>query len=155
MEPNENPRANISFMKKLILVILCVASPAFADCVTDLVNLKGKEWRDARSRPLVQRLKKQTRPVPARITVHYTGAKKNPRHTLAKKLKGVFNFSVNETTKFKKELWGDIPYHFYVDMNGELAEGRDPIYQADTNTNYLPDGHVTAHKGFRPGKCGT
>jgi len=38
--------------------------------------------------------------------------------------------------------WPDIPYHFIIDLQGEIWEGRPLQYAGDTNTNYDPSGHA-------------
>lgn len=91
---------------------------------------------------MTERLKRHTVPI-NKVTVHYTAIKKNPNLPIERKLKGLFRFSANDLTQFKKQLWGDIPYNYYIDMNGQAAEGRSPDYIPDTNTSYNPDGHVT------------
>jgi len=123
-------------------MILPMALSAEAQCIDSLIDVKGSSWRDAASRPIAGRLVKHSAP-PSKITIHYTGVKKNPNLPIERKLKGLFRFSANDKTEFKKNLWGDIPYNYYVDLNGKAAEGRSPEYQPDTNTNYNPDGHVT------------
>lgn len=104
--------------------------------------MPSKDWRDGVSRPIADRLKKHTQPI-RKITIHYTGVKKNSNLPLDRKLRGLFRFSSQQTTEFKKNLWGDIPYNYYIDLDGKLAGARDAAYQPDTNTNYNPDGHVT------------
>jgi hypothetical protein len=105
-------------------------------CIDSLIDLKGSQWRDANTQPEFAAMKKHSAK-PTKITVHYTGVKKNPNQTLLTKLKGVTGYSKRD------KKWGDMPYNFYIDMNGKSAEGRSTEYRPDTNTNYNPDGHVT------------
>lgn len=114
-----------------------------ADCVSEVIDLKGLDWRTGATTPILDRLKLHTESAKRRVTIHYTGVKKNPKQTISKKLNSLFRFSTQEKTEFKNALWGDIPYHYYIDMDGILAETRDPQFQPDTNTRYIPDGHIT------------
>jgi hypothetical protein len=36
----------------------------------------------------------------------------------------------------------DIPYHFMIDIKGNIYEGRSLDYPGDTNTNYNPERHL-------------
>jgi hypothetical protein len=37
--------------------------------------------------------------------------------------------------------WWDVPYHFLLDIDGRIFEGRDYHYMGETNTSYDPGGH--------------
>jgi hypothetical protein len=38
--------------------------------------------------------------------------------------------------------WLDIPYHYIIDLDGRIYEGRKLEYAGDTNTEYDPKGHA-------------
>ncbi len=38
--------------------------------------------------------------------------------------------------------WLDIPYHYIIDLDGRIYEGRKIEYAGDTNTEYNPTGHA-------------
>ena len=41
-----------------------------------------------------------------------------------------------------KPVWFDIPYHFYIAVDGKIADGRSIKFVGDTNTDYNPTGHA-------------
>ncbi len=42
----------------------------------------------------------------------------------------------------KEKGWMDVPYHFIIDLEGNIYEGRPINYPGDTNTDYNPNGHA-------------
>ena len=38
--------------------------------------------------------------------------------------------------------WPDIPYHFLIDLQSKIWEGRPIQFKGDTNTEYDPTGHA-------------
>ena len=38
--------------------------------------------------------------------------------------------------------WSDIPYHYIIDLDGNIYAGRDIAFAGDTNTEYDPKGHA-------------
>jgi hypothetical protein len=84
--------------------------------------------------------------VPTHLTIHHTGEKQNFGSSLVQKLKSLQAFSQSKSKLADgraKPPWGDIPYHFYIDVKGEIGEGREVKYVGDTNTDYDPTGHVS------------
>ena len=82
---------------------------------------------------------------PQFITIHHTGTKQNPNRSLADKLKGLQAFSQREDkldTGKVKPAWPDVPYHYYIAVNGQNGEAGEVDYVGDTNTAYDPTGHV-------------
>lgn len=41
-----------------------------------------------------------------------------------------------------EKKWIDIPYHYIIDLDGKIYEGRKIEYAGDTNTEYDPTGHA-------------
>ncbi len=70
-----------------------------------------------------------------RITLHHSGEDflrdKDPGETL----RNLQSWSRSDRN------WIDIPYHYLIDLDGNIYEGRDIRYPGDTNTNYDPTGH--------------
>lgn len=157
----------------LVPVLFALLAPlaGSATDISTLIDLPGSKWRQ--KPPLFERLEKHTGKEPKRLTVHYTGVQKRSTQTLEQKLHILFDYSVRsaevapptpapvpvpvpgDATKKpapppkpkkpgrKKKEWGDIPYHYYLDLDGKVAATRDPAYQPDSNTKYNRDGHIT------------
>jgi hypothetical protein len=81
----------------------------------------------------------------SRLTIHHTGTNQNFNRTVADKLRGLQLFSQRDDSLASgrlKPAWPDVPYHFYVSIDGVVGEGRDWRYAGDTNTEYDPAGHL-------------
>jgi len=81
---------------------------------------------------------------PRAIVIHHTAEPQQPRQTLAQKLQRLQRFSRTEGSveKRPKPAWGDVPYHYYIDARGRIAEGRHVGYEGDTNTPYDTAGRI-------------
>ncbi len=80
-----------------------------------------------------------------RITLHHTAVRAKPARALAQKMRSLQRFSQSDELLAdgrRKRPWPDVPYHFYIDVNGQVAEGRNQRFAGDTNTNYDPAGHI-------------
>lgn len=80
-----------------------------------------------------------------RITIHHTGVAQSPARSLEDKLRGLQAFSQREDKLADgrtKPAWPDIPYHYYISVDGRIGEGRRYRYVGDTNTTYDPTGHL-------------
>jgi hypothetical protein len=83
--------------------------------------------------------------VPKRLTIHHTATIQNPARTIEQKMAGLQAFSQRDDSLAsgkKKPAWADVPYHYYVAVDGAVAEGREWRYAGDTNTEYNPVGHL-------------
>ncbi len=82
---------------------------------------------------------------PVRITIHHTATRQKPSRSIEQKLRSLQAFS-QSTGKLAdgrtKKAWADVPYHYYIDATGRVAEGREIKFMGDTNTNYDPTGHI-------------
>jgi N-acetylmuramoyl-L-alanine amidase-like protein len=81
---------------------------------------------------------------PQRITIHHTGTRQVPARSLAEKMQALQRFSQREDSLAdgrRKRQWADVPYHMYIAVDGEVAEGREWRYVGDSNTPYDPTGH--------------
>jgi len=75
---------------------------------------------------------------PHEIVIHHTSVRQQPKLTLEQKLRGLQSFSqtTGSVNSRPKPAWGDVPYHFYIDLAGRIGEGRNINYAGDTNTRY-------------------
>jgi N-acetylmuramoyl-L-alanine amidase len=81
---------------------------------------------------------------PRSIVIHNTDVKRNFARSLTEKLRNLQAFSQSPQTGSgpKRDAWPDIPYHYYIDANGQLGEGREVLFRGDSNTRYALDGHI-------------
>lgn len=73
-----------------------------------------------------------------RITLHHSGSPQplRPEDDPVQKLRGLQSWGAEARN------WWDVPYHFLIDLNGTIYEGRDYRYMGETNTRYDPRGHL-------------
>ena len=82
---------------------------------------------------------------PQNITIHHSAVQQNRRNNIERKMRNLQIFAQTRermSTKHVKRAWADVPYHFYIDGSGNIAEGRDIRFAGDTNTNYDPSNHI-------------
>ncbi|MBA4294242.1 N-acetylmuramoyl-L-alanine amidase [bacterium] len=80
-----------------------------------------------------------------RITIHHTGVAQVKTRPFFDKLRGLQAWSQREDELAggrKKPQWADIPYHYYIDWRGDVAECRPIELPGDTNTTYDVRGHA-------------
>jgi hypothetical protein len=79
------------------------------------------------------------------ITIHHTASPPKAGLSIERKMQNLQSFSQSEgrlASGGRKPAWPDVPYHYYIAADGQIAEGRDIKYVGDTNTDYDPAGHV-------------
>lgn len=79
------------------------------------------------------------------ITIHHTATLQKKDVSIEKKMQNLQNFSQSESRLASgklKPVWFDIPYHYYIAVDGKIAEGREIKFAGDTNTEYDPTGHA-------------
>lgn len=70
------------------------------------------------------------------ITLHHAGVPFPPGKDIIQYMRNLQNWSRSE------KKWIDLPYHYVIDLEGKIYEGRDISYAGDTNTEYDPTGHA-------------
>ena len=79
------------------------------------------------------------------ITIHHTATLQKENVSIEKKMQNLQSFSQSESHLANgklKPVWFDGPYHYYIAVDGKIAEGRELKFVGDTNTNYDPTGHA-------------
>lgn len=71
------------------------------------------------------------------VTLHHTGDAQplRPEDDPAAKLRALQAWGARDRN------WWDVPYHYLMDLQGRIYEGRDWRYMGETNTAYDPGGH--------------
>ncbi len=101
--------------------------------------LSRQEWK---AKDAIEKMQPHTL---QRITVHHTASPQKKGIALEKKMQNLQNFSQSKSRLASgrdKPAWPDVPYHYYLAVDGQIAEGRDIKYVGDTNTSYDPRGHA-------------
>ena len=126
----------------VLFVHLFLSQIATAQIEVDgLDMITRKEWN---AEP--PKMAQMHRHIPRYITIHHTGTNQNFERSTEEKLRALQKFSWTEGTLgdgvTPKKPWGDVPYHFYIAVDGSVAEGRELQYQGDSNTDYNLEGHA-------------
>jgi hypothetical protein len=81
---------------------------------------------------------------PNEIMIHHTGERQQPRVSIEAKMRGLQHFGMTpgRVGRLSKPAWGDVPYHFYIDVAGKIAEGRDIDFAGDATTSLDNDGRI-------------
>jgi hypothetical protein len=71
------------------------------------------------------------------VTLHHTGDSRPlmPGDDPVARLRGLQSWGASDRN------WWDVPYHFLLDLDGHIYEGRDYHFMGETNTTYDPGGH--------------
>jgi hypothetical protein len=71
------------------------------------------------------------------VTLHHIGSPQPlmPGEDPKEKLRNL------QTWGARDRNWWDLPYHFLIDLEGRVYEGRDYHFMGETNTTYNPEGH--------------
>ncbi|ACK82823.1 peptidoglycan recognition protein family protein [Methylorubrum extorquens] len=83
---------------------------------------------------------------PVHLTIHHTGVRAKASINLQAKLTSLQKFSQSSAVLADgrvKSAWADVPYHYYIAVDGLIAEGRMAKYVGDSNTIYNLQGHLS------------
>jgi hypothetical protein len=128
---------NMIFKNTLALAGLCfVLAHGSAMAAAPLVDVERgivpvSAWGGTPADPALVREQEVTH-----ITLHHQGEPFKPGTDPQKYLRNLQSWS--RATKH----WADIPYHYIIDLDGRIYQGRDINYAGDTNTEYDPMGHA-------------
>ncbi|NNE47308.1 MAG: N-acetylmuramoyl-L-alanine amidase [Rhodothermales bacterium] len=75
---------------------------------------------------------------PTHVTLHHSGS----AEPLTADEDPVEKLSNLQTWGESDRGWWDVPYHFLIDLDGNIYEGRSWRYMGETNTRYNPSGHL-------------
>jgi len=138
---NRNVRRRWLRRNGLILLIACL--PASFPCAAQKVAQPEIVSREAwGARPANTELMQEQKP--AEIIVHHTGTRQQPHVSLEAKMRGLqdFGMKAGRVGPLPKPAWGDIPYHYYIDVAGKIGEGRDTGVAGDNATAFDNDGRI-------------
>jgi hypothetical protein len=125
------------FSKFVIAIWTAFAVHAFAANAPEILSREGWQAKAPSSKMSAQK--------PSAILVHHTGSPQKLKTALVAKMRGLQRFSQAKEKLADgrtKPAWPDVPYHFYIAADGEVAEGRDINAIGDTNTGYDPSGFI-------------
>lgn len=120
------PQKSLSILVFIFLLGGCAATRE----VQQPLIIPRSAWNAAPPKPFPHH-------TPVRITLHHEGTVFTDTMLAADKLKRVQTWGMGPERK-----WVDIPYHFLVDLHGNVWEGRDVMTVGETNTSYNPKGHI-------------
>lgn len=125
----------------IVLLFFCVSSglPCAAQEVTEPEIVSREAWG---ARPANTDLMQEQKPL--EIIIHHTGERQQPRVSLETKMRGLQDFSMKagRVGLLSKPAWGDILYHYYIDVAGKIGEGRDITFAGDSATSFDNDGRI-------------
>lgn len=118
-------------MKNINALIILIALFILAGCSAKNVVINSRETWNAND-PLPYQSH-----IPERITIHHEGEFLSEEQNAAKHIRDVQVWGMGPDRK-----WTDIPYHFLIDLKGNIYEGRNVFTTGETATTYDPTGHL-------------
>jgi hypothetical protein len=125
------PKTLQSLALFFILLAVTACATVYAPTIATPAIVAAHEWGGTPANESLAR-----RHIINRITLHHQGIAfprgKDPQQYLRDL----------QSWSRKTKNWVDVPYHFVIDLDGRIYEGRDIRFAGDTNTNYDPAGHA-------------
>jgi N-acetylmuramoyl-L-alanine amidase len=136
-KPIRNTVASFSFVMLIALLQVSCATrsdsdsspPQSANQALNVISVE--DWGGTRSPAGKGKAHK-----PMHITLHHGGVAFLRDKDPTQYLRNLQTWSRNT------RMWSDIPYHYLIDLDGKVYEGRDVMIAGDTNTEYDPSGHA-------------
>lgn len=117
--------------KRTIHTLLIVSIIALVNCsqITQISSMSQTDWGGTPAIP-------DTDQTIQYITIHHSGVvftrDKDPK---------VYLQNLQKWSRAEKN-WVDIPYHYIMDLDGNIYDGREPRLPGDTNTSYDVNHHL-------------
>lgn len=114
-----------------IMLTACATPPPFEPTAIERKIISVSQWGGTPADATKARLH-----TISRITLHHQGETFARGRDPQQYLRNLQSWSRN-TRK-----WLDIPYHYVIDLDGNIYQARDIRFAGDTNTEYDPAGHA-------------
>lgn len=127
-----NHHSSIPLIVSLIFILSCSRSAEFNPEVVESGIILQEEWGGERIT-----FDTEVEPHELRyITLHHGGVTFADTADAPAYLRNLQSWSRSERD------WVDLPYHYLIDPQGRIYEGRSVLIPGDTNTDYDPTGHA-------------
>jgi len=119
------------YIMKNNIFLLAFSFILFGCSTTEEMKINPRSlWNAAEPKPFENH-------IPERITIHHEGTRFEKGGDAPKHIKNVQTWGMG-----KDRNWADIPYHFLIDPDGNIFEGRNVFTTGETATEYDPTGHL-------------
>lgn len=129
----------------VVLGVPTVLGPTLASEVPEPSMMKRSVWE--RKPALTKYMVKQKGPYDA-FVIHHTGTFYHQREKgkTAQEMRNIQMLHQGNKQRYRPGLkgknWGDFAYHYFIDIDGTIAEGRSLKYEGDSGTNYNMSGRL-------------
>jgi hypothetical protein len=121
-------------MKKINYLLFLSAATLFilygCSSTSEVIIHSRTEWKADNPKPYKIH-------VPAKITIHHEGEVFEKGQNAPEHIKAIQTWGMSQARN-----WTDIPYHFLIDPDGVIFEGRNVFTAGETATEYDPSGHL-------------